>query len=288
MGGLILIISTRGMIRRCVCVLIVLGLASGMVQHIIDDDTSVDVLDVGRGQASFLNVLGSGDVLVDAGPRFTAWKVLRHLRRQGVDQLHALVLTHPGSQHYGGAFKLLEAMPIKELWCPSFKGRSKTYRALLEKAKKYGLEIRTFHAGDRVELGGDIACEFLYPHKGRDYKKADDASLAIRVAREGGSILIMGGAGETVELDILEHRIEPAASVLVVGNNPNTCSETWINMVMPTYAVINKGLIPEGLKERDIPIWRIDRQGSVRVECIRSRSRGSIRSGVRIIQLDKD
>ena len=69
---------------------------------------AVDILDVGQGNAALIDVPGSGDVLLDAGPRFSGRDVVRYLRKQGVGHLESLVLTHGDADHIGGAFDILK------------------------------------------------------------------------------------------------------------------------------------------------------------------------------------
>jgi competence protein ComEC len=237
----------------------------------------IDVLDVGHGSAAFVNMPGQSDVLVDTGPRFYAWRVIRHLRRCGVDRLKAIVLTHPDADHVGAATRIMATVPTEELWCSPYKGRSRVYAGVLETARSLGVHVRRMERGACGTWSGGVAWEVLHPDGCETYERAADASLVVRVARDAASVLFMGGAGEAVESKILAQAVEPAASVLVVGDHgaAGTCCHDWLEAVVPEVASISVGAhnrdgAPDAdvlgrLVDRGVGLWRTDRQGSHRI-----------------------
>jgi len=67
----------------------------------IDADPFVDIIDVGQGNALFVNTPGPDDILIDTGPEYQSYRVVRHLHKQGVNHLKALILTHPDGRGTG-------------------------------------------------------------------------------------------------------------------------------------------------------------------------------------------
>ena len=85
----------------------------------------------GEGDESSAQCKRLRDMLIDTGGRSDSWSVIRALRAEGIDQLDALMLTHPDANHYGGVSDIADALPIATLLRGPMTG-SKTYREKIE------------------------------------------------------------------------------------------------------------------------------------------------------------
>jgi competence protein ComEC len=276
-GALIVLLVTYGTLRRAIVVIAVATLAVGVCRGVRDDTVRVDILDVGRGNATLIDVPGSGDVLLDAGPRFSGRNVVRYLRKRGVGQLESLILTHGDADHIGGAFEILKNVPVSELWCAPFVRSSLLYRKLLGEAAKRTIRIRRLEQGDHGVLGGGVEWEVLSPSGNEVCGRADEGSLVIRIARGAAAVLFMGGADGAVEPAILRRPVDPAADILVVGNHgaAGVCSDPFLAAVDPSSAIISVGAdntegqpdpgVLSRLAERGIEVWRTDESGHLRI-----------------------
>jgi competence protein ComEC len=276
-GALIGIFITRGRLRTFVTAAAVLALAANLCLASRNARMVVDVLDVGQGNAVLVDVPGSGDVLVDAGPRFTARDVARHLRKQGVDRLAALVLTHGDADHIGGAGEILNSVPVSELWCTPFSSSSSLYRETLRDAAKRGVRVRRLERGDRGFLGSGAEWEVLHPAGDFLRRRADEGSLVMRIACGTDAVLFMGGADDSVEAAILQRAVEPVCDALVVGNHgaAGTCSDSFLAAADPAAAIVSVGAdnaegqpdrgVLARIARREIPVWRTDESGDLRI-----------------------
>ncbi len=237
----------------------------------------VAVLDVGEGGAALVKARRA-HVLVDAGPEYRVAETLRLLRREGVNRLAALVVTHADAQHIGAAERLLGEMPVAELWVPAVVWPSPLLNETLAAATRRGVSIRRLRAGDAGAWPGDMAWEILWPPEPLAIACADDAALAMRVARFGVSMLLAGDAGQDAERAMRQTTESVAASILVAGRHGDASATTaeWLDAVRPRDVVISAGPHADGrhpdeemlarLSPRDIRIWRTDRDGTIRVE----------------------
>jgi beta-lactamase superfamily II metal-dependent hydrolase len=238
----------------------------------------IDVMDVGLGQAAVLRIPGGGHVLVDAGPAYREEAVLRHLRRLGINRLHALVLSHPDARHVGAASAVLDAFTVDELWCSPHRGRSGLYRRVLEQAADKGVRIRRLECGSHGVLEEGIVWKVFHPSGTVRYRKGDDASLVIRFAREGWGVLLGGGANRYVEQSIVSNGIPYAAPVWVVGNNGErgVATTNWLAGLHATDAIISVGHpaarelpapdVLARLRDAGLRVWRTDRDGTIRIQ----------------------
>lgn len=114
---------------------------------------TLDFINVGYGDAIFIRdteaafsmLVDCGDVAVgDGGPGSKRVSAAEFLRREGVDTLNLLVLTHLHRDHSGGLTELMKAVRVKEFWCN-----------YLPSHAYWGTRVpveRTFSAGSRCLL----------------------------------------------------------------------------------------------------------------------------------------
>ncbi len=269
-----------------VAMVAVLGYAGWSAVH--EDRVQIDCLTPWRGSVAFINVPGEADMLLDSGPSKYSSRVLKHLRKCGVDELGILVLTHADADHVGGALDILQSLPVRELWCSDYKGRSPVFRKVLRQARDKGVKIRVLKAGDHGVLSGGVVWEVFHPKPEGKYSCADDASLVIRLARGRVGVLFMGGAGGTAEAVMCKGDQEPSASVLVQGSHRGrrACTAAWLDVVEPRWVIIGAPAFSETREsdvqrfqrfaEREIDVWNMAEDGAVRLQWKKGQSALSI------------
>ena len=113
----------------------------------------LNVLDVGQGDALLVDLPGGEHWLVDGGggsglPDVGLRRVLPWLRREGVERLERVVLTHGHADHLDGLIPVLERLPVGELWLPSRHGISERVRVLMDLAAARGTTVHAAGDGD--------------------------------------------------------------------------------------------------------------------------------------------
>jgi competence protein ComEC len=207
------------------------------------------VLDVGQGDAILLRTDAGRWVLFDAGP---AWRggdagrstVLPYMLRRG-GSLEAFVLSHPHTDHVGGAATILGAMRPRAYWDAAFAGGSEAYILSLAAAKKKGIEWRRVHPGESVLVDG-VTLTFLAPDSSWTVGLKDpNLASTIAVAQFGMVRFLLVGDAELEEEDWLlqHHRDELRADVLKVGHHGSSTSssDAFLAAVDPDVAVISVG-----------------------------------------------
>ncbi|MGD9873768.1 MAG: DNA internalization-related competence protein ComEC/Rec2 [Kiritimatiellia bacterium] len=271
------IVYMRSSFRKVIACAALLAAMAGLSAAWYRHDPAIDVLDVGEGNAAFINLPGNGDILVDTGPSYYAIRLLRHLQAAGVDRLQTVILTHPDADHTGAMDAVMNRFEIGEVWVCPIKGQSESYEQMLARIRERGIGLRRLESGMRGTAAGDTIWEVLSPSGSDDFRMANEASLVLRFGRKAASILFMGGAGISEERKILERGINPAAGILVLGDHggEKTTSEQWLAAVSPKLAVISVGknnkrgdpapAVIERLKSRNIERWRTDLDGPLRI-----------------------
>jgi competence protein ComEC len=213
------------------------------------DRVELHVLDVGQGDAILLRTNGGHWLLLDAGP---AWRggdagrttVLPYLLRRG-GSLDAFVLSHPHTDHVGGAASVLTAMHPHTYWDAAFAGGSDAYIASLAAARRQGIEWHRVHPGDSIRIDG-VVVSFLAPDSAWTVGLKDpNLASTIAVVRYGMVRFLLVGDAERAEEDWLlaHHHDELRAQVLKVGHHGSSTSssDAFLDAVRPDVAVISVG-----------------------------------------------
>jgi competence protein ComEC len=212
-------------------------------------DVELHVLDVGQGDAILLRTDRSRWVLLDAGP---AWRggdagrstILPYILRRG-GSLEAFVLSHPHTDHVGGAASVLSALHPHTYWDAAFAGGSEGYIASLAAAKKQGIEWHRVHPGDSVRVDG-VSISFLAPDSAWTVGLRDpNLASTIALVRFGMVRFLLVGDAERAEEDWLlqRYREDLHADVLKVAHHGSSTSssDAFLDAVHPELAVISVG-----------------------------------------------
>jgi competence protein ComEC len=250
-GALVLACVNRFPSRHAITGIVALAAMSALpaIPLTRGGDVELHVLDVGQGDAILLRTDAGRWVLFDAGP---AWRggdagrstILPYILRRG-GSLEAFVLSHPHTDHVGGAASVLGAMRPHAYWDAAFAGGSDAYGLSLAAARKQGIAWRRVHPGDSVLIDG-VSLTFLAPDSSWTVG-LNDPNLASTIAlvRFGVVRFLLVGDAELAEEEWLleHHRDELRADVLKVGHHGSSTSssDAFLAAVDPDVAVISVG-----------------------------------------------
>ncbi len=212
-------------------------------------DVELHVLDVGQGDAILLRTDAGRWVLFDSGPGWSGGDagrstVLPYILRRG-GTLEAFVLSHPHTDHVGGAASVLGAMRPHKYWDAAFAGGSEAYSLSLDAARKNGIEWHRVHPRDSVRVDG-VTLTFLAPDSAWTIGLKDpNLASTIAIVRFGMVRFLLVGDAERAEEDWLlaHYRDELRADVLKVGHHGSSTSssDAFLAAVHPEVAVISVG-----------------------------------------------
>ena len=267
-----------------VCMLAALCLFNGNIgrrgEAVIDDSAASDgttsgmevhFIDVGQGDATLIKVDGHA-MLIDAGENDKGTVVQLYLKKQGVERLDYLVLTHTDSDHIGGADVIISKFDIGEIFLSDFRKDNKTYRELMDSMKSRNMTFSTPEVGAEYELG-DAVFTIIAPND--TYDDPNNSSMALILDYGENSFLFSGDCEEEAERDILENGMNLDVDVYQVGHHGSRSSSTeeFLDAMSPEYAVISceegnsyghpHAQTLNNLRARRIKVFRTDEQGSI-------------------------
>ncbi len=209
----------------------------------------LDVLDVGQGDAILLRSDAGRWVVLDAGP---AWRggdagrsnIMPFILRRG-GKVEAFVLSHPHTDHVGGAASVINALHPRVYWDAAFAGGSQAYSASLLAAEHNHVEWRRVHPGDSIQLDG-VTVSFLAPDSTWTVGLKDpNLSSTIALIRYGSVRFLLVGDAELAEENWLVSHYGDGlrADVLKVGHHGSSTSssDAFLRAVRPSLAVISVG-----------------------------------------------
>ena len=250
------------------------GSEAGNDQAVTDEGAyglEVHFIDVGQGDATLIKADGHA-MLIDSGENDKGTAVQLYLKKQGVEKLDYLILTHTDSDHIGGADVMITKFDIGQIFLSDFKKDNKTYRELMDSIKYRHMTFSTPEVGAEYELGG---ATFTIIAPNDTYEDANNSSLALILDYGENSFLFSGDCEEEAEQDILENGLSVDVDVYQVGHHGSKSSSTeqFLDAMSPEYAVIScaegnsyghpHARTLNNLRKRNIKVFRTDEQGSI-------------------------
>lgn len=221
-------------------------------------DFQIHAISVGQGDSTLIRFPNNQTMLIDAGERDQGEHVTNYvkafLRQEGLDCLDFLVLTHPDSDHIGGAINVLENINVKNVFRPKVYTEEEasnldgenisisttaTYHELVDLISEKQCDVIFTDNTINMNLGG-VRVEFLSPSEDY-YSDTNEYSAVIMFTYQTKKFLFMGDANSEIEHTLIENYGDYLnADVLKVahhGSNTSSSAE-FLNVVKPKYALL--------------------------------------------------
>jgi competence protein ComEC len=199
----------------------------------------VHYIDVGQGDATFIEFPDDRTMLIDAGDVGYGRTVTDYIRAEGYMSLDYIVATHPHADHIGGMTDVLDAMSVGAVYMPRAVAGTTVYESLLDKIDNKGLRINTARAGVNVLADGSLAVDMLAPNSEK-YSDLNDYSAVIMITYGDTKFLFMGDAEILSENEI---QGDIRADVVKAGHHGSNSSsgQGFVDRVNASHVVISVG-----------------------------------------------
>lgn len=238
---------------------------------------TLEVLDIGQGDALLLRSPAGKVVLIDAGTGNP--DVVPMLRARGVTQVDLAIGTHPHADHIGGMDEVLEAFPVRVYMDNGLPHTTATYTRVMSLVESRGVAYKPGLAGQVVNLDDGIRIEVLNPHApplSGTRSDLNSNSVVTRVTHGEVCMLLTGDSEEPTEELLVQKGLGPCAILKVAHHgSAHSTTDAFLRAVKPTDAIISAGVdnryghpteeAMDRLKSAGARLHRTDLSGTIRV-----------------------
>lgn len=204
----------------------------------------VAFLDVGQGDAVFVEAPGGQQLLIDGGRTRRVLRSLSEVMPFYDRSIDAVLATHADADHVGGLDEVLARYAVDDVIVPRVGSESRAYRNFRRASRKENADIHRTRTGMRIALGGGAVLDILFPPSALTGGDTNMAS-AVALLRYGDtSFLLTGDAPDEIEQYVVRrYRDHLDSAVLKVGHHGSDTSTTdrLLGYTDPQYAVISAG-----------------------------------------------
>lgn len=259
--------------------LLVLAAIAGLVWYAVVTESRgtlrVAFLNVGQGDAAFIESPVGNQLLLDGGPGNVVLGELGKVLPFYDRSLDAVLLSHPNLDHLSGFIDVLRRYDVAY---DLESGRAHTipeYAEFERLVAERGVRRELLRRGTTVDLGGGAILEILSPEE-RDMaaKNLNDTMVVARLTYGDMAFLFTGDMERGLESRLVANGGDLSAQVLKVGHHGSktSSSEIFLKKIRSQFAVIEVGKNNYGHPNGDV----ITRLASFGAQVLRTDLDGTI------------
>jgi competence protein ComEC len=210
----------------------------------VPGELTVAFLDVGQGDAIYIETPEGIQVLIDGGPDATVLRSLAAVMPFMDKELDLMIATHRDKDHIGGLVDVLERYEVKQLILTKNTGDTTTSEAFDSAVTEEGLDVAYAEAGLVVNLGASTTLTILSPSGDPTNWESNTSSIVAKLTFGETDFLLTGDAPEGIESYLASTVGSTLKSeVLKLGHHGSKTSSIamFLTVVSPEYAVVSAG-----------------------------------------------
>lgn len=238
----------------------------------------VSFLNVGQGDAIFIQAPNGTQVLVDGGGDKVVLNELGRVMPMFDRTIDAIVITNPDKDHIGGFIDVIQRYEIQTIIEPGTISTTDTYKTVKKLANENGLNTVYARRGMNIVLDETkgVYLQILFPDRDVSNLSTNDGSVIAKLVYGETSIMLQGDAPDSIEKYLLYlNKGELNSDILKVGHHGSKTStnKEYIEALSPDYAVISLGgdnkyghphkETLDTLNGLNVPILRTDLEGRI-------------------------
>jgi competence protein ComEC len=255
---------------RAFLIIVILVLCNYIVYsnswQLMHPGVTTTMIDVGQGDAILIEFPNRKRLLIDAGPltqKFDAGErtVVPFLKRDGISKLDYFIITHPHSDHIGGAGSVLRFLRVDTIMLASPATGNREVKNVLEIAESRHTGIKMALAGNQIPIDQSARVYILYPDSNHvTEKNLNNSSVVVKIVYGQSSLMLVGDA-EVITEQRMMHRYGSflSSTVLKAGHHGSitSSSEEFLKAVGPKTALISVGIHNKFRHPSPFTIWRM-------------------------------
>ncbi len=204
----------------------------------------VSFLDVGQGDAIFIESPSGHQVLIDGGPDRSVLRELGEIMPWWDRSIDVVLATHPDADHVSGLVDVLQRFQVDYIVESGAIHDTPQAESLLKSIASEGAQHLLARRGHVLHIGDGAYVEILFPDRDVSALDTNMASIVARVVYGDTSFILTGDAPSAIEEYLVT--LDGAAlssNVLKAGHHGSRTSSSllFVGYVSPEYTVISRG-----------------------------------------------
>lgn len=207
------------------------------------DTLAVSFLDVGQGDAIFIETPNGAQMLIDGGPNKKVLSELGDIMPFQDRSIDIVLLTHPHEDHVVGLIEVLDRYDVGMIIDAGILYDSGAFRSWNDAVRNENATYIRAQRGMRARLSADTWFDILLPKTAANVLQDNihDAMVVGKLVYGDTCFIFTGDMERDLEFDLLGDDI--GCEVLKVGHHGSktSTSDAFLNAVSPVVAVISAG-----------------------------------------------
>jgi beta-lactamase superfamily II metal-dependent hydrolase len=208
------------------------------------DILTVYFLDVGQGDAIFVDSPRHGRLLIDGGKNLKVLSGLGQILPFADKRIDVVIATHPDLDHIGGLPEVVSRYKVGAFLEPGVESESTVSDELEKRISEQNIPKLLARRGMVINFGDGVKLQILFPNQDVKRWNPNDASVVAKLVYGKQSFLLTGDATFRTENILLN--LDPAvldSEVLKAGHHGSKTSTSlnFAEAVSPEYAIISAG-----------------------------------------------
>ncbi|WP_432409260.1 DNA internalization-related competence protein ComEC/Rec2 [Wukongibacter sp. M2B1] len=265
--------------KNIVFVFIIVVLCTNVLGFILPKDLKVTFIDVGQGDCILIETPKGKTILVDGGEEQEDF-LSSFLLKNNISYIDLICISHIHNDHIGGISNVIENIGAGQMVIGTKQYTSEEWQEIEGICLEKKIPIVEFTKGKIIRLEKDLTLTAVYPKTELIENTNEDTnnnSLVIILEYRDFEMVLTGDIEKEAEMDIIKGGFRKDIDVLKVAHHGSKTSSTseFIDLFNPEIAVIQVGknffghpneVTLNKLKEREIKIYRNDKNGAVIIE----------------------
>lgn len=205
---------------------------------------TVAFLNIGQGDAIYIETPHGNQMLVDGGPDRSVLALLGKQMSFWDRSIDVVLATHPDKDHIGGLPDVLRRFRVGYIVDPGLEGTTGTFAAFRTYSNEEHATRVTARRGQRIVLDQDISFDILYPDRDVTDFESNTASIVGVLHYGNESFLLTGDSPQKIERYLVA--LDPNAldvDVLKLGHHGSrtSTSREFLFAASPQYAIVSAG-----------------------------------------------
>lgn len=237
---------------------------------------TVAFLDVGQGDAIFIESPTGAQVLIDGGPDRSVLRELAKVMSWHDRSIDVIVATHPDADHVSGLIDVLQRYRVSTIIEPQVNKDTVQAQSMLVSVAGEGAQHIIARRGQIIDIGGGAFLDVLHPDRAVITGEPNEVCIVTRLVYGETAFMLPCDAPSGVEKYLVAlDPLSVKAQVLKAGHHGSktSSSDIFLRAVAPEYVVFPRGCenkyghphteVTQRFENQKIPILDTCRKGSV-------------------------